>query len=350
MAISSLKSALCLANMEALMARKHLLTSLSSTPSPKATETSPSESRADYARRGASRSMMQSLDEMAENSMRVLEGETIVKLDPDLLDASGFADRIGDDDEDFAALVAAIRRAGQSSPILVRPHPDEPNRYMIVYGHRRARAAKELGIKVRAVVKPIEDIAHVIAQGQENTARNNLTFIEKSLFAKKLSNSGMTKDVIKTALTVDDTLLSRMMSVVDSVPESILEAVGSAKGVGRDRWEELKKLVSDPARENWAIEFVGSGQFLAVAPEARFNAVLEQLKNFKRPKSKTGKPLEKSWDIAEKAVSVSTKDAGRAFTLALKSKDASRFGAFISEQLESLYRDFQRTETNRTGD
>jgi ParB family chromosome partitioning protein len=60
--------------------------------------------------------------------------------------------------------------------------------------------------------------------------------------------------------------------------------------------------------------------------------------------------MEKSWALAEKAVAVSTKDAGRAFTLSLKSKDASRFGAFLSEQLESLYQDFQRTETEQTGD
>ncbi len=133
-----------------------------------------------------------------------------------------------------------IRQSGQSSPILVRPHPDDANRYMIVFGHRRARAARELGIKVRAVIKPLEDIAHVIAQGQENAARADLTFIEKSLFAKKLANRGMTKDTIKTALTVDDTLLSRMLSVADNVPVAILDAVGSAKGVGRDRWKKSK--------------------------------------------------------------------------------------------------------------
>ena len=332
------------------MARKHLLTSVSSSPTQKTIDSNPSEARADYARRGASRSMMQSLDEMAENSMRVLEGETIVKLDPDMLDASVFADRISDDEEEFAGLVEAIKQAGQSSPILVRPHPDEPNRYMIVYGHRRARAAKELGIKVRAVVKPLEDIAHVIAQGQENTARANLSFIEKSLFARKLGNSGMKKDTIKTALTVDDTLLSRMLSVADTVPEAILDAVGSAKGVGRDRWEDIKKLVTDPARANWAIEYVASDTFRAIAAEGRFNALLAHLKQFKRPKSKSSKPLEKSWDLAEKAVLVSTKDAGRAFTLSLKSKDASRFGAFLSERLEDLYEDFQRNETQRTGD
>jgi ParB family chromosome partitioning protein len=74
------------------------------------------------------------------------------------------------------------------------------------------------------------------------------------------------------------------------------------------------------------------------------------LKKFKRPQKPPSKPVEKSWALAEKAVAVSTRDAGRAFTLSLKSKDASRFGAFLSEQLESLYQDFQRTETERTGD
>jgi ParB family chromosome partitioning protein len=221
---------------------------------------------------------------------------------------------------------------------------------MIVYGHRRARAARELGIKVRAVIKPLEDIAHVIAQGQENTARADLTFIEKSLFAKKLVTSGMTKDTIKTALTVDDTLLSRMLSVADNVPVAILDAVGSAKGVGRDRWEDVKKLVADPTRAKWAIDFVGSDGFRAVSVGARFNALLEHLKKFNRPQKPASKPVEKSWALAEKAVAVSTRDAGRAFTLSLKSKDASRFGAFLSEQLESLYQDFQRTETERTGD
>src|SRR5690606_15982500 len=97
--------------------------------------------------------------------------------------------------------------------------------------------------QVKAVVKPLADIEHVIAQGQENTARADLTFIEKALFARKLLVSGMSKDTAKTALSIDDTLLSRMLSVVETVPDEVLIALGAAKGIGRDRWEELKKLV-----------------------------------------------------------------------------------------------------------
>ena len=48
------------------------------------------------------------------------------------------------------------------------PTRDARGRYMIVFGHRRTRVAKELGVPVRAVVKKLEEIAHIIAQGQEN--------------------------------------------------------------------------------------------------------------------------------------------------------------------------------------
>jgi len=308
------------------------------------------DARAEYTRRGASKSMMQSLDELAETSIRMLEGETVVALDPMLLDGSLFADRIGDDQDDYIQLREAIRQSGQSTPILVRPHPDADGRYMIVFGHRRARAARELQIPVRAVIKPLEDIAHVIAQGQENTARSDLTFIEKSLFARKLVANGMSKDVVKVALTIDDTLLSRMLSVAETIPENVLEAVGAAKGVGRDRWEELKKLVQMPANAERALDFIRGDAFRnAVEPE-RFNVLLVELKKVRKPKKQAASPSVRQFDVAAKAVSVTTKASGKTFTLALTSKDASKFGAYLSDQLEVLYQTFQRAELSKAGD
>ncbi|RVC98794.1 plasmid partitioning protein RepB, partial [Mesorhizobium sp. M7A.F.Ca.ET.027.02.1.1] len=41
---------------------------------------------------------------------------------------------------------------------------------------------------------------------------------------------------------------------------------------------------------------------------------------------------------------------GKAFTLAVKAKDASRFGAYLSENLEQLYRAFRDLEAKQTGD
>lgn len=308
------------------------------------------DARAEYTRRGASRSMMQSLDELAESSIRMLEGETVVAIDPELLEGSFVADRIGDDQEEYIQLREAIRQSGQSTPILVRPHPDAAGRYMIVFGHRRARVARELQIPVRAVVKHIEDIAHVIAQGQENTARSDLTFVEKSLFARKLVSSGMSKDVVKAALTIDNTLLSRMLSVAETIPDNVLDAVGAARGVGRDRWEELKKLVQNPANAERALEFIRTEAFRDTSEAERFNVLLAELKIAKKAKKQPTSPSVRQFDVAAKTISVTTKSSGKTFTLALTSKDASRFGAYISDQLESLYQTFQRDEQNEAGD
>lgn len=321
------------------MARKHILPSLANDMENE--RRVPSASRADYVKRGASRSMIQALDEMAEASMRLLEGEAVISLDPACLEDSPFADRLGDDDGEFDNLVEAIRSTGQMSPILVRPHPDRSDRYIIIYGHRRARAASRLGQQVRAIVKPLEDIHHLIAQGQENTARMDLSFIEKAVFASKLSASGISKDHIKQALSIDDTLLSRMLSVVDTVPRPVLDAVGAARGIGRDRWEQLKKLVQKPATAEAALSLIEDGTLDSVEPNERFTVLLKQLSKRRSPTTRRGK--HDKWSIARNAVQVETTDAGRSFTLAMKSEDASAFGTYLSRRLEQLYKEFQNT-------
>ncbi|WP_159810955.1 plasmid partitioning protein RepB, partial [Litoreibacter roseus] len=203
------------------MARKDLLKSVIGQP----TDTPVDGGRSSYAMRGASKSMKVSIDSLAENSKRLLEGETIIEIDPGLIDASFVNDRLSGDDEAFEELKAAIAASGQDTPVLLRPHPEAADRYMVVFGHRRVRAARALERPVRAVVKEMDDVAHVLAQGQENTARADLSFIEKALFAKNLADLGQAKEVIQRALTIDGTLLSRMLSVASTVPTHVIAAI-----------------------------------------------------------------------------------------------------------------------------
>lgn len=331
------------------MARKNLLASVTGHDAPSVS----SESRSDYARRGASRSMMISIDEMAENSKKMVAGEAIVGLDPDLIDGSFVSDRLADDDDDYIALRDAIKEQGQSTPILVRPHPDHEGRYMIVFGHRRARVAKELGISVRAVIKNLAAIAHIVAQGQENTARANLSFIEKALFARKLLEMGQSKDTIKSALTVDDTLLSRLLSVADTVPPFVIEAFGAAKTIGRDRWEDLKKVIARPTATDRAREIVRSDEFRSTAPTDRFSFLLRQLKASRQGGRKPAghSAPSTSWTPEDKLVAASFQVTGNTFSLSLKAKHASEFGQFISSNLDALYRAFKEAKyPSETGD
>ncbi|ACL62764.1 plasmid partitioning protein RepB [Methylobacterium nodulans] len=307
--------------------RKNLLANVLDTPS---------EPRTDYARRGASRSMRMSIDEMAENAKRMIDGEVIVSLDPSLIDASFVSDRLTDDEVEFAQLKAAIEAHGQATPILVRPI--ENGRYMVVFGHRRLRAARELGRPVKAVVRQLEEIAHILAQGQENTARANLSFIEKALFAQKLLAMGQSKATIKSALTLDDTLLSRMLSVVETIPPPVLEAIGAARTVGRDRWEELKKLLAHPAKAALAAEVIQSDVFLSKEGAERFTHLCAQVKSGRRAARKPAEP--ERW--SGEGIQARFRKSGKTFSLSLSSADAGEFGAYLAAQLGQLYDAFKK--------
>jgi ParB family transcriptional regulator, chromosome partitioning protein len=332
------------------MARKNLLSSVTaSLTGEDSSKQSNDAARSDYARRGASRSMMMSIDEMAENSKRMMDGETIVSLDTSILDASFLGDRIDVNEEAFFELLEAIKTHGQSSPILVRPNPEKEGRFMIVFGHRRARAARELGIPVRAVIKPLEDIAHIIAQGQENTARANLSFIEKALFAKKLSEMGQAKDTIRSALTIDDTLLSRMLSIVEVIPDFVVEALGAARGVGRDRWEELKKLLARPSNIEKARDVLSSNQLATLDTEDRFNILVRSL--LVGHKASVSVLQKQVWFASDKSVVAETLISRTSFTMVLRKTQANGFGEYISKNLEHLYQKFKESEKlAKTGD
>lgn len=294
-----------------------------------------------YATRGASRSMISSLHELAEKAAladQPQSADAIVELDTALVENSFVSDRLGDDDAAFAELLEAIKERGQDTPILVRPHPTSDGQYQIVFGHRRARAAKALGRPVRAIVREVSDGDHVIAQGQENSARENLSFIERAIFAHKLLSLGHDKPTIQAALSVDAPMLTRMLSVSSRVPETIVEAIGAAKGIGRDRWIDLAQQIEKPSAAALAEELVTSKSFAPLQSDARFEFVANGIKKAGRlPKrQKAGG----EWQAADASVRAEFQGAGKSYSIALKSNDAGRFGRFIAENLERLHTEF----------
>ncbi|ODM47354.1 plasmid partitioning protein RepB [Ruegeria sp. PBVC088] len=325
------------------MARKDLLKSVMTGSSGQPKETG----RSGYAMRGASKSMKVSIDSLAENSKRLLEGETIVEIAPDLIDVSFVSDRLCDDDAAFNELKDSIAAGRQDTPVLLRPHPELDGRYMIVFGHRRVRVASALGRKVRAVVKPMDDVAHILAQGQENTARADLSFIEKALFAKNLLDMGQAKDVIQLALTVDATLLSRMLSVAQNVPRQVIERIGPAKQIGRDRWEDFKKLSSEPANRTLLEDALATDGFRNLDSDARFELLHSKLAEAGRaPKRKKARavPKKRTWTAGKGRIKGVIGRSGKAYSISLTAQDSSEFGDFLSARLDQLYSEFLATK------
>lgn len=296
----------------------------------------------DYTVKGASRSIMSSIDELAERADKLLEGETLVEIDPAIVDASFVRDRLEDDPREFEDLLSSIRDRGQDTPILVRPHPKESGRYMVVFGHRRLDVARQLGRKVRAVVKSLDDRTHVIAQGQENSARASLSFIEKAVFAAKLLELDYDGDnaTVLAALSIDKATLSKMLSVA-SLPAPILAAAGGAKSIGRDRWYELKQLLERPANLEKALAFVARTDFAGINGDAGFHLVMDSLKRTKP--IGIAKPVQRrAWIAPDRSVSAEAKSDGKTYSLSLKARDAVGFGDYLSANLDRLYQAFKK--------
>ena len=332
------------------MARKNPFTNLLGHEEPA------SDTRAlDYATKGAARSLLSSIDEMAAQADKLLEGETIVELDPATIDDSFAKDRFDLDDDDykeeFQRVLEAVRERGQDSPVLVRPHPKQAGRYMLVFGHLRRRAAVELGRKVRAVIKQMTDRDHVIAQGQENNGRANTSFIEKAVFAAEIANRHFDDDnsTVMAALGADKSTLSKMLAVA-GLPAPLLKAIGRAKRIGRDRWYDLKLLLDKPSNLEEALSFVASPSIAGLPSDARFDALVSHLKTKKVTTRPKPSPARSSWAPADGRLAGEAISDGKKFTLALKARgpDARAFGDYLTEHLDRFYEEFRQRSDQQT--
>lgn len=173
-----------------------------------------------------------------------IQANAVRELDPRQIFSSVAKDRLKIDDESIDALAESIKKNGQHVPILVRPVPGNPDRFEIIYGRRRLEAIRRLGPGhfVKAIVRKMEDEQAVIAQGQENNQRLDLSFIEKALFARELNDLGYQSNVILDALCVDKATLSRFRSVADAIPTDLVVAIGPAHDIGRRKWLELADI------------------------------------------------------------------------------------------------------------
>jgi len=269
-----------------------------------------------------------------EIERRLAEGQTVIDLEPHLIEPSFVQDRMGGD---ISGLVASIKEQGQHVPILVRPHPEEPGRYQVAFGHRRLRAAFEAGLPVKAVVRDLTDEQLVIAQGQENNERQDLSFIEKARFASRLKES-FSREVNMSSMSLDKSTLSIMLQIIDLLPAELIEAIGPAPGIGRPSWQQLAALmdkVEDPSKVCAYAE-----DLLYLASEERFRQTLAHLK----PINVDGGNVLSTPDGSRLA---QIKNSRSKLEITIDKRATPDFAAFLIEQLPALFEAHQTIKRNK---
>lgn len=298
---------------------------------------------------GAVRAMNLSLGRLGDEAAAAKElrsalaaGDRVVELSPTQIDASFIQDRIPtDNDAALAELISSMRESGQQVPILVRPHPTKENHYQAAYGHRRLRAAIVLERSVKAIVRQLTDEELIVAQGQENGPRVDLSFIERALFAKRLDAHGFDRDRISQALSVDKPEISRLLQVADVIPTEIVLAVGPASKIGRPRWLAFADLLKDKAAAARIAEFIAEGQFRAIDTNERFARLWAQAQGAKVPKKDSAGKIRTRKGIVLASIERTTKGAKITIT-------SEEFSKFLDARMSDLVEQFEKENASET--
>lgn len=161
----------------------------------------------------------------------------------DRLDPNPFQPRKSFDQDELRNLSSSIRTHGILQPLVVRVVND---RYQLVAGERRLRAAQEVGLtEVPVRIVNLNDQQVLEAALIENIQRTDLNAIEKAQgFQDYLKRFNMTHEQLATRLGLDRSTITNLIRLLD-LPSEVQEAVR----VGQITAGHARAILATPDRE-----------------------------------------------------------------------------------------------------
>ena len=291
------------------------------------------------------------IQERGELAERVLkDGGYVSELEPSEIVPSNIPDRFAGayDEAAISELVNSMRERGQIVPGLVRPLKDDPQRYQIVYGRRRLAAAGILGLKFKAIIRPLDDAEAIVFQGEENSARNDLTFIEKCNFAFAQEKAGYDRATICASLSTGKSHISEMIRIAATLPQSLLHAIGPAPDIGRRRWLELVEKWTAFPKSHTMVEELLASTGAQMSSEDRFALALSAMfEKAMAPEPKT-QPRETIMSKGMKLAEISYGNSGARMSFA--KSVPPEFVAYLASQMETIHDAYLQEIRAKTND
>ena len=205
-------------------------------------------------KRGLGRGLDALLSSVSSAAVDAGSGDALRELPVSALQPGKHQPRRAFDEQALAALADSIRAQGVVQPIVVRPAGAD--RYEIVAGERRWRAAKAAGLKeIPAVVRTLDERGAMAVALVENIQRADLNALEESEALHKLiEECGLTHDRAAEAVgrsRAHVTNLLRLLELNPDVRQLLREdkiSAGHAKvllGVEGARQSSLAKMVAE---------------------------------------------------------------------------------------------------------
>ncbi|MGI6401476.1 MAG: ParB/RepB/Spo0J family partition protein [Thermoguttaceae bacterium] len=176
------------------------------------------------ATQGARQSDAAALEEQKDRALASFsDGRLATEISIDLIDANPYQPRLDFDEAELEELKESITQHGMLQPIVVRKTDD---RYQIVAGERRFRAAQELGWeKAPSILIAVDERQMAELALTENIQRRDLNPIEKAAaFRSYLDLYGGTHEELASRLALDRSTVTNLMRLLD-LNEEIQEMV-----------------------------------------------------------------------------------------------------------------------------
>jgi ParB family chromosome partitioning protein len=155
-------------------------------------------------------------------------GSSVTGIPIDQFDANPFQPRTDFNPEELESLAESIRVQGVLQPILVRVHPTAPERYQIVAGERRFRAAMQAGLtEIPAIVREMDDSDAAVVALVENLQRQDLNAIEEAEgYQRLLVDFGLTHESLGFAVSKSRSHIGNTVRLL-RLPEPVVRDVRS---------------------------------------------------------------------------------------------------------------------------
>lgn len=184
-------------------------------------------------------------------------GEQVLQLAIDMVSPNAEQPRRAFDEGKLRELAASVKEQGVLQPILVRPAAGSRNKYEIIAGERRWRAAKMAGLKkIPAIVKPLSDDVTLEVALIENIQRQDLNPLEEALTYRRLidehgyTQASMAERLGKSRVYVANIL--RLLALPEQIRSLITEgrlSAGHGKALLMVEKEDDRLALAERIRE-----------------------------------------------------------------------------------------------------
>lgn len=174
------------------------------------------------------------------------------------------------DESELEDLAASLREAGQQQPIRVR-WDGQRDRYVIISGERRWRAAQKAGLPtLMAVVdgRDLSDDQILEAQLIENAVRSDLTAVESGRAYQTLMTTWQcSQQELAARLHVSTSKVSRALAALD-LPEQVQREIAMGTRGGTAAVQRARKTSSRKSSKPKSVQIVTGAGVVVVTPKS----------------------------------------------------------------------------------